>query len=101
MIFFLTSDALIHDCGSFMAEYLITGKPSLFMIRKSRLWNNGVLWKTGLDVHYQSRNKQQLITFIENMVLREKDEMKDIRTKFVENILLNNKQTASEKIMQF
>jgi hypothetical protein len=30
---FLTSDALIHDCGSFLAEYLITGKPSLFMVR--------------------------------------------------------------------
>jgi hypothetical protein len=28
--------------------------------------------KQVLDVHYQSRNKQQLITFIENMVLREK-----------------------------
>jgi hypothetical protein len=25
----LTSDALIHDCGSFMAEYLVVGKPAL------------------------------------------------------------------------
>jgi hypothetical protein len=45
--------------------------------------------KTSLDVHYQSRNKQQLITFIENVEKKGKDEMKDIRTKFVENILLN------------
>jgi hypothetical protein len=100
---FLTSDALIHDCGSFMAEYLITGKPSLFMIRKESVMEQwSTFGKQAIDVHYQSRNKQQLIDFIENVVLREKDEMKDIRTKFVENILLNeNKQTASEKIIHF
>lgn len=100
---FLTSDALIHDCGSFMAEYLITGKPSLFMIRKESIMEQwSTFGKLAIDVHYQSRSKKQLIDFIENVVLREKDEMKDIRTKFMENILLNeNKQIASEKILQF
>ena len=28
---FKSSDALIHDCGSFMAEYLVTNKPVLFL----------------------------------------------------------------------
>lgn len=30
---FMTSDALIHDCSSFCCEYLLTGKPVLFMAR--------------------------------------------------------------------
>jgi CDP-glycerol glycerophosphotransferase (TagB/SpsB family) len=100
---FLSSDALIHDCGSFMAEYLITGKPSLFMIRKESVMEQ---WSTfgseAINVHYQSRNKQQLIDFIENIVLQEQDDMKKIRDKFVAETLLNeDKVYASHKIMQF
>jgi CDP-glycerol glycerophosphotransferase (TagB/SpsB family) len=100
---FLSSDALIHDCGSFMAEYLITGKPSLFMIRKESVMEQ---WSTfgseAINVHYQSRNKQQLIDFIENIVLQEQDDMKKIRDKFVAETLLNeDKVNASHKIMQF
>jgi hypothetical protein len=29
-----------------------------------------------INVHYQSRNKQQLIDFIENIMLQEQDDMK-------------------------
>jgi hypothetical protein len=45
-----------------------------------------------INVHYQSRNKQQLIDFIENIVLQEQDDMK----KFVINLaetLLNEAQS--------
>lgn len=98
---FLTSDALIHDCGSFMAEYLITGKPSLFMIREELItdyWNT--FGEKALAVHYQSRNQKQLIHFIENVVLKEDDWMKEERNTFVENNLLpKNKLTASENIL--
>ena len=100
---FLTSDALIHDCGSFMAEYLITGKPSLFMIRKESVMEQ---WSTfgeqAIQVHYQSRNQQQLVDFIENVVLQEQDTMMIARKAFVNAVLLNtNKQTASSRILEF
>lgn len=98
---FLTSDALIHDCGSFMAEYLITGKPSLFMVRNESImeyWN--AYGEQALAVHYQSRNQKQLIYFIENVVLQEDDWMKEERNFFVEKKLLpKNKLTASENIL--
>jgi hypothetical protein len=43
------------------------------MIRKESVMEQwSTFGKQALDVHYQSRNKQQLITFIENMVLRKK-----------------------------
>jgi hypothetical protein len=100
---FLTSDALIHDCGSFMAEYLITGKPSLFMVRDESVmeyWNN--FGEKAIAVHYQSRNKKQLIDFIENVVLNENDWMREERNNFVENTLIpKNKLTASENILEY
>ncbi|WP_394776537.1 CDP-glycerol glycerophosphotransferase family protein [Flavobacterium sp.] len=100
---FLTSDALIHDCGSFMAEYLITGKPSLFMIRNESVmqyWNT--FGNKAIESHYQSRNKKQLIDFIENVVLNENDWMKTERNNFVQNILIpKNKLTASENILDY
>ncbi|WP_017495380.1 CDP-glycerol--glycerophosphate glycerophosphotransferase [Flavobacterium sp. WG21] len=100
---FLTSDALIHDSGSFMAEYLITGKPSLFMIRDESIMD---YWSTfgdeAIAAHYQSRNKKQVIDFIENVVLNGNDWMKDKRCDFVQNTLIpKNNSTASENIMKY
>lgn len=100
---FLTSDALIHDCGSFMAEYLITGKPSLFMVRNEAVmkeWSE--FGEKAVSMHYQSRNKEQLIEFIENVVLSENDLMKERRIDFVENILIpTNNLTASQNIINY
>jgi len=100
---FLTSDALIHDCGSFMAEYLITEKPSLFMVRNESVmehWNT--FGKKVIAAHYQSRNKEQLINFIENVVLNKNDWMKEERNNFVQtNLIPKNKLTASENILEY
>jgi hypothetical protein len=100
---FLTSDVLIHDCGSFMAEYLITGKPSLFMVREESVmeyWND--FGEKAIAAHYQSRSKKQLIDFIENVVLNENDWMMEERNTFVQtNLIPKNKLTASENIVDY
>lgn len=100
---FLTSDALIHDCGSFMAEYLVTGKPALFMVRNESVmehWN--VFGEKAVNAHYQSRNKKQLIDFIENVVLNGNDWMKEERNNFVHSTLIpKNKLTASQNILEY
>lgn len=100
---FLTSDALIHDCGSFMAEYLITGKPSLFMVRNEAVmkeWSE--FGEKAVEAHYQSRTKEELIDFIENVVLNQNDWMKEKRIEFVENnLILKNNATASQNILDY
>jgi CDP-glycerol glycerophosphotransferase (TagB/SpsB family) len=100
---FLTSDALIHDCGSFMAEYLITGKPALFMIRNEAVmkeWSE--FGEKAVEAHYQSRTKEELIDFIENVVLKGNDWMKEKRNDFVyQNLLQKNNLTASQNIMNY
>jgi hypothetical protein len=100
---FLTSDALIHDSGSFMAEYLITGKPSLYMIRNESVMDYWTVFgEETLAVHYQSRNQQQVIDFIENVVLKGNDTLKEERDAFVNNTLLpKNSSTASENILKY
>jgi hypothetical protein len=81
LIFFLTSDALIRIVD--LSWPNVVGKPALFMIRKESVMEQ---WSTfgqqAIEVHYQSRNQQQLIDFIENVVLKDK-KMKEMRAKFV------------------
>ncbi|VXA96427.1 CDP-Glycerol:Poly(Glycerophosphate) glycerophosphotransferase [Flavobacterium sp. 9R] len=100
---FLTSDALIHDCGSFISEYLFTMKPTLFMVRNEnvmKMWSE--YGEKALSVHYQSRTNQELEDFIESVVLNGSDRMEKERREFVNNILMTeNKLTASENIMGY
>lgn len=100
---FLTSDAMIHDCGSFMSEYLITGKPSLFMVRDESIMEYWSLFgEKSIEMHYQSRSKKEVIDFIENVVLNAKDWMKEERTNFIQNNLIPKKNiTASENILEY
>lgn len=100
---FLTSDALIHDCGSFMSEYLIVGKPSLFMIRNESIMKEWSLFgEKVLAVHYQSRNKKQVMDFIDNIVLNGNDWMKEERNNFAQNTLIpKNNLTASQNILDY
>lgn len=100
---FLTSDALIHDGVSFMSEYLITGKPSLFMIRNESIMDYwSVFGEETIATHYQSRNQKQVIDFIENVILNGNDWMKEKRIDFMQSTLIpKNNQTASENILEY
>ena len=97
---FLTSDALILDCGSFITEYMFTGKPSVFMISNEDVmsgWNE--YGEKALSVLYHSRKVEELNFFIESVVLGGKDTMRGKRTEFINEVLLPpGNRTASENI---
>ncbi len=98
---FLESDALIHDSGSFISEYLATRKPSLFMISsKANMDEWSEYGAKALSVHYKSNNKADLFKFINDVVLDGQDHKKEKRNKFVNEILLpSNGKSASENIL--
>ncbi|WP_270593607.1 MULTISPECIES: CDP-glycerol glycerophosphotransferase family protein [Butyricimonas] len=100
---FLSSDALIHDCGSFLTEYLYIGKPSLFMISPNMdQKGQNEFGKRALEVHYLSYNHQQVIDFIDRVVLGEDDYMHDTRKVFLESIVYPpHNQLAAENIMSY
>lgn len=66
---FMQSDALIHDCGSFLAEYLYTEKPVMYLMRE----DNGPQFfnefgNKALRACYQGRSAQDISDFIEQLV---------------------------------
>ena len=85
---FLSSDAMIHDSGSFIAEYLYLNKPVMRTL-------NGIDLKTlhngfglqCLENHYMARNAEEIELFIQN-VIHDVDPMKEKRTQFIKDVLM-------------
>lgn len=85
---FLTSDAMIHDSGSFIAEYLYTNKPvmrTLNNVPLEEMYNPFAL--KCLENYYMARNEQDIEQFIQN-VINGVDPLKEQRTKFVNEVLM-------------
>lgn len=98
---FITSDAMIHDSVSFLVEYICTGKPSLYMVIDDRvLAGYSELGREIIDAHYQSRTKEAVIAYIENVVIGGEDTMFPKREKLIRSYLQPpNGVSASENIM--
>lgn len=98
---FLTSDAMIQDCGSFTAEYTCTYKPMLFLIANKRVikdWN-----ECGKEIAkhiYTSDRGRGIETFINDVVINNNDYMKDERKIFIDTYLKpSNEKGASVAIL--
>lgn len=99
---FTTSDAMIHDCGSFAVEYLYTNKPVLFIDSNE---NNGSskLNKLGLEalnLHYNTCSEKGIINFIED-VINGRDPMRPKRETFYNKYLQSpNGKTVAQNIYE-
>lgn len=76
---FANSDAMIHDCGSFTAEYLFTNKPCCYMLKNLDDINKIFLpmGQKCLDNYYKAFNKNDILNFIDNVVIKGIDPMKN------------------------
>ena len=97
---FLKSDAMIHDSGSFLTEYLYTHKPvmrTMNDVDPKTMYNDFAL--DVLDVYYKAYNEQDIEQFIQN-VIDGVDPMKEAREKFYqERLLPPNGKLPSENIV--
>ncbi|MCK5825179.1 MAG: CDP-glycerol glycerophosphotransferase family protein [Ichthyobacteriaceae bacterium] len=96
---FKYSDAMIHDSGSFIIEYLYTKKPVMFTINddnvSSRMNSFGEM---AFNQHYHANSKQDIIDFID-MVIKGEDCKKLDRDKFyADNLVPTNNISASKNI---
>lgn len=85
---FITSDAMIHDSGSFTVEYLFVNKPVMRTINEiplSQMYNGFTL--KCLDNYYLAKTRQEIEQFIVNLISGT-DPLKEKRTKFVEEVLM-------------
>jgi hypothetical protein len=99
---FARSDALIHDSGSFSAEYLFTGNPALFLSLPDRdpALQFAPLGQQCLSHHYQATSAQQIHEFIQGVVEDGDDPMKRSRLRFVNSTLKPHYPHASERVVR-
>jgi CDP-glycerol glycerophosphotransferase (TagB/SpsB family) len=84
---FLTSDAMIHDSGSFLIEYLYTLKPVLRTDRDDGICDRlNIFGKMAYNMHYHARNEQEIIKFVEQLI-NNNDIMKEKRVTFLKEFL--------------
>lgn len=81
---FKTSDALIHDCGTFTAEYLYTKKPVMFVSNhiESELAELSKMGKAALEANYTGASKDDVIKFIDDVVIGGNDPKEPVRSQF-------------------
>lgn len=99
---FLTSDAMIHDCGSFTTEYMFTRKPVMYLLKNTDFLDKfcefGLL---SFANHYHGRKEEDIDRFLREVVLEGKDEMKEQREQFYEDYLApKDGLMPSEKIIE-
>ena len=97
---FAQSDALIHDCASFVAEYLYTGNPVCYMM-KAEILTSKTLSAIGLEClqyHEYANNKEDIMRFID-AVIEGVDVKKEERNKFADAKIKINYPHASQKIL--
>lgn len=85
---FLSSDAMIHDSGSFVVEYLYVNKPVMRTVNDVPLkeqFDDFAL--SCLEQYYMGNNEQDIEVFIQN-VINNIDPLKDQRTNFISEVLM-------------
>jgi len=96
---FADSDALIHDCGSFMIEYLALNKPVLYLQNEAdvnyRFNEYGI---QALNCHYKALNETDVRNFICNLI-DEKDDLRDERVTFGKKWFMFDGETVATRII--
>lgn len=99
---FMTSDAMIHDCGSFTVEYHYSLKPVMYILQDSTNYTDTLsdFGKEALKAHYIGKNKEDILHFVDSVVLNDKDKMFQIRKDFYQQYLLppNGKSVAENTV---
>jgi hypothetical protein len=98
---FNESDALIHDSGTFMVEYLFTGKPVAYlktnMVPKVHIYNQFGI--EALSTHKILCDRNDIELFLVELI-NSVDSMKQIREDFYQKYLFDFHYTTSTKIFE-
>ncbi|MBR5327717.1 MAG: CDP-glycerol glycerophosphotransferase family protein [Paludibacteraceae bacterium] len=87
MELFKSSDAMIHDCGSFIIEYLYTQKPVMYL-GNNRKEQSNVVGKKAYACHYHGTTIEDINAFLDDVVQNGNDDLKTTRKQFYNEVLL-------------
>lgn len=100
---FNESDALIDDCGSFLAEYFYTGKPQCYMLRSEDQFETEYLdfGKKFFNYVYKAFSKDDIIHFIDDVVLNNNDPLQEPRLYFAKKEVMINYPDVSDFLIKY
>jgi len=99
---FKDSDALIHDCSSFTLDYMMTGKPCLYLLLRGDNNQNFIPpAKDAFNAHYHALKKDDIASFIKKVIIEGDDYMKKDRDNVFNKWFINNEEyIATETIVE-
>lgn len=100
---FANSDAMIHDCASFTAEYLFTEKPCCYMLKDESQIEDVFLpmGQKCMEHYYKAFSEQDILSFIDNVVLNGNDPMKKRREEFARRELKFNFPNCTQSAISY
>lgn len=99
---FVNSDGLIHDCGSFLAEYFYTDHPQCYIAKDKETIEKEYLdfGKEMLENTYLALDKETIINFINDVIINNNDYMKESRLKFANEKIKINYPNSTQYILE-
>ena len=93
---FALADAIIQDCGSFLPEWLYTGKPGCYMLRPNKPLETEFS-QFGIDClkcYYQARETSEIDHFLSSVVIGGDDPLLQVRKAFIPDVTINHPHAA-------
>lgn len=98
---FQQSDAMIHDSGSFILEYLLMDKPCMYLSRAIEFPHFNEMNQEALKCYHIGKDGEDIETFILQQVMESEDIYHHQRQDFVKTYLLPPKgKSAAENIIE-
>lgn len=99
---FFHSDAMVHDCCSFIVEYHFTRRPCLYLVKEGRHSEIDTAFaREAFNLHYHARGVDDVEKFLSEVVLGGEDVMLPERERFfAEKLTPPGGRTASENIIR-
>lgn len=100
MNLFKSSDGIMHECGSFMVEYLYTQKPGLYLGNYDREAQCNEVGKRAYRCYYVGKSVEDIEAFILRIIEGKDDTLADKRKAFYDEVLLppNGKSVAENML---
>lgn len=93
---FANADGIVHDCSSFIAEWLFSGKKGCFVSFDSKVFSQlSKFGKKALSFYDIAKNKEDIISYITSI---ENDKIDNLNLENMEDIIVNYP-NASKKIL--
>lgn len=97
----MQSDAMIHDSGSFILEYLFADKPAMFLRDGAGYGGYNQMTLDALTAYHIGLSKAEIADFLQRCVLQGEDSLADTREHMRKEYLLPpNGKTAAENIVE-